>query len=59
VVDDADCVAQLLDVVESVAGEQNGRSRGRDVSKDFLEHRCVHRVQPAERFVENQQLRTV
>ena len=54
--DDADPVAERLDLGEDVAGQQHGAALGADLADVLLEHRLHQRVQAGRRLVEDQQL---
>ena len=58
-IDDDDVLAQFLDEVELMTGEQHGRARGRDLGEQFGHVLDRDRVESGERFVEYEQLRVV
>ena len=58
-VDDRDLLADVLDELELVAGEEDGRAARRLVAEHLGERAHGDRVEPGERLVENEQLRLV
>ena len=57
--DDHDVLADVLDQVELVAGEDDPDAGRRPLAEDLGHRRDAERVEPAERLVEDEQLRVV
>src|SRR6185437_9199215 len=59
IVDEADVVAELFDLVHAVRGEQNGTPRLAKLDENVLEDGSVDRVEAAEWLVHDDELRLV
>src|SRR6266699_13455 len=57
--DDAQLLAQLLGLLHNVRREQDGLPATAHVEHRVLHHLSVHRIEPRERLVENQEVRVV
>src|SRR2546422_5007039 len=57
--DDAQLVAQLLGLLHDVRREEHGHATLAQLEHDVLEHLGVHRIEPRERLVEDDQRRLV